>query len=102
MMYLGRVVELGDWKPVLTRHPYTAALAAAVPAPNPVGPADPGHRVGEVPDPAPAGRLPVPPACPLAEDVCRRTDPALLPTGRPTTRVACHVAARWHAVVDAA
>jgi oligopeptide/dipeptide ABC transporter ATP-binding protein len=101
VMYLGRVVELGDWKPVLDEpaHPYTAALAAAVPVPNPAL-AQPIQAtvVGEVPDPAhpPAG-CPFHPRCPLVEDVCRRDDPALLPISSQRL-VACHVAARTAAV----
>jgi oligopeptide/dipeptide ABC transporter ATP-binding protein len=101
VMYLGRVVELGDWKPVLDEpaHPYTAALAAAVPVPNPAL-AQPIEATvaGEVPDPAhpPAG-CPFHPRCPLVEDVCRRDDPALLPVSEQRL-VACHVAARTAAV----
>ena len=73
--------------------------ADAVPVPNPAL-AQPIQAtvVGEVPDPArpPAG-CPFHPRCPVAEDVCRRDDPALLPisAGR---LVACHVAARTAAV----
>jgi oligopeptide/dipeptide ABC transporter ATP-binding protein len=97
VMYLGRVVELGDWKPVLDapQHPYTSALCAAVPVPNPAL-AQPIQAtvVGEVPDPAnPPTGCPFHPRCPLAEDVCRRTDPALLEL-RPGHAVACHVATR--------
>jgi oligopeptide/dipeptide ABC transporter ATP-binding protein len=97
VMYLGRVVELGAWKPVLDapEHPYTSALCAAVPVPNPAL-AQPIRAtvVGEVPDPVnpPAG-CPFHPRCPLAEDVCRHTDPSLLEL-RPGHAVACHVAAR--------
>jgi len=97
VMYLGRVVELGDWKPVLDApaHPYTSALAAAVPVPNPeLTQQIQATVVGEVPDPArpPAG-CPFHPRCPLAEDVCRREEPALLPLGEQRS-VACHVAVR--------
>jgi oligopeptide/dipeptide ABC transporter ATP-binding protein len=97
VMYLGRVVELGDWKPVLDApaHPYTSALAAAVPVPNPAL-AQPIQAtvLGEVPDPAhpPAG-CPFHPRCPLVEDVCRREEPLLLSLGAHRS-VACHVAAR--------
>ena len=97
VMYLGRVVELGDWKSVLDSplHPYTAALSAAVPVPNPeLAQPIQATVVGEVPDPAhPPTGCPFHPRCPLAEDVCRRTDPALLDL-RPNHSVACHVAAR--------
>ncbi|MFD0579066.1 ABC transporter ATP-binding protein [Dactylosporangium darangshiense] len=97
VMYLGRVVELGDWKPVLDspEHPYTSALCAAVPVPNPeLAQPIQATVIGEVPDPAnpPAG-CPFHPRCPRAEDVCRQTDPPLLEL-RPRHAVACHVAAR--------
>ncbi len=37
VMYLGEVVEVGDYEQVLDRplHPYTVALADAIPVPNP-------------------------------------------------------------------
>jgi oligopeptide/dipeptide ABC transporter ATP-binding protein len=97
VMYLGRIVELGDWKPVLDEpaHPYTAALAAAVPAPNPaIQQPIQATVTGEVPDPAhpPAG-CPFHPRCPLVEDVCRRDEPVLANVGAQRS-VACHVAAR--------
>jgi oligopeptide/dipeptide ABC transporter ATP-binding protein len=97
VMYLGRVVELGDWKRVLDSpaHPYTSALAAAVPIPNPAL-AQPIQAtvLGEVPDPvSPPAGCPFHPRCPLAEDLCRREDPALLDLIR-NHAVACHVAAR--------
>jgi oligopeptide/dipeptide ABC transporter ATP-binding protein len=54
--------------------------------------------VGEVPDPArPPSGCPFHPRCPVAEDVCRRDDPALLPISA-RRLVACHVAARTAAV----
>jgi len=94
VMYLGRIVELGDWKAVLDspRHPYTAALSAAVPVPDPAlsQPIE-ATVVGEVPNPAaPPTGCPFHPRCPLAEDDCRRLDPALL-SWRPGHEVACHV-----------
>ncbi|GAA5179978.1 dipeptide ABC transporter ATP-binding protein [Rugosimonospora acidiphila] len=97
VLYLGRVVELGDWKSVLDQsaHPYTVALGAAVPVPDPTL-AEPIHAtvIGEVPDPAnPPSGCPFHPRCPLAEDVCLRTEPKLLSL-RPSHEVACHVAIR--------
>ncbi|GIH13885.1 ABC transporter ATP-binding protein [Rugosimonospora africana] len=97
VMYLGRIVEQGDWKSVLddSAHPYTVALGAAVPVPDP-SLAEPIQAtvVGEVPDPAnPPSGCPFHPRCPLAEDVCLSTDPKLLPL-RPNHNVACHVAIR--------
>ncbi|MEV0804929.1 oligopeptide/dipeptide ABC transporter ATP-binding protein [Micromonospora sp. NPDC050200] len=98
VMYLGRVVEIGDWKSVLDdpRHPYTSALCAAVPAPNPeLSQPIEATVSGEVPNPAaPPSGCPFHPRCPLAQDSCRRLDPALLPLPLGSGRqVACHVAA---------
>ena len=97
VMYLGRVVEVGDWKSVLDqpRHPYTEALCAAVPVPNPeLSQPIEATVSGEVPNPAdPPSGCPFHPRCPLAEDVCRRQDPALLPLAADRS-VACHVASR--------
>ncbi|MFD0823228.1 ABC transporter ATP-binding protein, partial [Micromonospora zhanjiangensis] len=93
VMYLGRVVEIGGWKSVLDRpeHPYTAALCQAVPAPDPTRSQPIEASVtGEVPNPAaPPSGCPFHPRCSLAEDECRRLDPALLPL-RPAHEVACH------------
>ncbi|MGS2617790.1 ABC transporter ATP-binding protein [Micromonospora sp. LZ34] len=97
VMYLGRVVEIGDWKSVLDNpaHPYTAALCAAVPAPNPeLSQPIEATVSGEVPNPAaPPSGCPFHPRCPLAQDDCRRLDPALLPLPLGSGhQVACHVA----------
>jgi oligopeptide transport system ATP-binding protein len=78
--YLGRLVELADEAPLFTRplHPYTQALLAAVPDP------DPRRRRGQAP---PRGEIPsalAPPAgchfhprCPRAEPRCRAEVPML-------------------------
>lgn len=102
VMYLGQIVEIGPWRQVADAalHPYTQALQAAVPVPDPeLEAARQAEPVpGELPDPAnpPAGcRFHT--RCPLAEDVCRTTDPPLERLG-PDHDVACHVAAREHGV----
>ena len=101
VMYLGRIVEIGGWREVIdsAAHPYTQALRRAVPVP------DPGERSritatvhGEVPDPvAPPSGCTFHPRCPVAELICRRDEPRLLPVpGHDGTdrRVACHVVTR--------
>jgi oligopeptide/dipeptide ABC transporter ATP-binding protein len=97
VMYFGRVVEQGAWKPVLDSplHPYTAGLRAAVPVPDPTVAQPLAATVaGEVPNPvAPPPGCPFHPRCPLAEDVCRTALPPLEEL-RAGHRAACHVAAR--------
>jgi oligopeptide/dipeptide ABC transporter ATP-binding protein len=79
VMYLGRLVELAP-EPALfqhPRHPYTRALLAAVPEPDPAVPA-PVVLPGEIPSPLdpPAGcRFQT--RCPRAEARCRTAEPAL-------------------------
>jgi oligopeptide/dipeptide ABC transporter ATP-binding protein len=101
VMYLGKIVEYGSWDAVSDRplHPYTHALQAAVPIADPTLPAPPAGRTvaGEVPDAAhPPVGCRFNPRCPLAEDVCRTTEPLLLPLPEPGAPhvTACHVVQR--------
>ena len=69
VMYLGRIVELTDKRSLFSRplHPYTEALLAAAPIPDPSRrQGAPAHRAGRgaEPDEAALG-LPLPPALPL-------------------------------------
>lgn len=97
VMYLGKVVEIGPWKPVLDEplHPYTHGMRGAVPVPDPsVAQPISATVVGEVPNPAdPPSGCTFHPRCPLREDVCVAQVPPLTDAG---TRhpVACHVAQR--------
>jgi oligopeptide/dipeptide ABC transporter ATP-binding protein len=97
VMYLGRIVEEGESLDVLDTplHPYTRALAAAVPTPDPVIEQGKLLRVvaGEVPNPAapPTGCV-FHPRCPLVEPSCRTVEPLLVATSR--HRAACHVVER--------
>jgi peptide/nickel transport system ATP-binding protein len=105
VMYLGRVVERGPYDRVLDHalHPYTRALAAAVPVPDPaLARRARAEAIGEQPALAadvPEG-CPYRPRCPLAEAVCTHVDPPLLEL-EPHHGAACHVAAR-EAGVEAA
>jgi oligopeptide transport system ATP-binding protein len=80
VMYLGKLVELADWQLLYEEplHPYTKALLAAVPIPDPEVEA---HREriilrGEVPSPSnpPAGCV-FHPRCPMAIADCQRVVP---------------------------
>jgi peptide/nickel transport system ATP-binding protein len=93
VMYLGKVVEVGDSLDIISEplHPYSQALVAAVPVP------DPEHKVqslakGEIPNavlPPPGCRFH--PRCPIAQEVCKTEEP-LLREVRKGRFVACHFA----------
>jgi oligopeptide/dipeptide ABC transporter ATP-binding protein len=80
--YVGRIVEVAPTDALYRApmHPYTEALLAAVPAPDP---ARRGHRrvaQGEVADPAnPPPCCAFHPRCPYAAEQCRVERPALTP-----------------------
>ncbi|MDX2107325.1 MAG: dipeptide ABC transporter ATP-binding protein [Candidatus Melainabacteria bacterium] len=81
VMYLGRVVEIGDCQAVYNKplHPYSKALISAAPVPDPeFAHEDRIILVGDLPSPAnpPAGcRFNT--RCPMVQDKCRVDDPAL-------------------------
>ncbi|WP_082118290.1 oligopeptide/dipeptide ABC transporter ATP-binding protein [Rhizobium sp. LC145] len=93
VMYAGRVVELATTDQLFSRprHPYTAALLASVPRPDPrLARSQKRMRLkGEVADPAnrPVGCA-FHPRCPFATDLCRTEDPAAKDVNG--TQVACH------------
>ena len=97
VMYVGKLVEYGPADSVYRRprHPYSEALLAAIPRYRPAAAAQ--ERVlleGDVPSPAnPAPGCRFHPRCRYAEDICRRQDPPLVPTGGDGTHyAACHFA----------
>lgn len=85
VMYLGRIVELGDCRSVFEtpRHPYTRALIGAVCVPDPDAVDEEAVLVeGEPPSPlSPPSGCAFHPRCPLAIEACRHTEPMLETTG---------------------
>ncbi|GAA4523643.1 ABC transporter ATP-binding protein [Amycolatopsis samaneae] len=82
VMYLGRIVEQAPVREIYTapRHPYTAALLASVPVPDPAAGTDWRDTTlsGDVPSPlAPPSGCRFHPRCPRATELCRTTEPAL-------------------------
>jgi oligopeptide/dipeptide ABC transporter ATP-binding protein len=99
VMYLGRVVELGDRREVFAdpAHPYTQALMSAVPLPDP-SLRSRGRRLLLVGDPPSAFD---PPSgchfrtrCWMAESICAEQVPALTLRPGTTHPSACHFAGR--------
>jgi peptide/nickel transport system ATP-binding protein len=93
IMYLGKIVEIGSRDEVYAepRHPYTRALLAAVPVPDPRRRAERPPLGGDVPSPlSPPPGCAFHPRCPYAEELCRRVTPPL-EAGRSGRAVACHV-----------
>lgn len=97
VMYLGRVVEIGDERQIYEEptHPYTQALLSAVPIPDPTK-RDRKDRIvleGDVPSPAnPPSGCRFRTRCWKADDRCAREDPELIDRhghGHPS---ACHYA----------
>jgi oligopeptide transport system ATP-binding protein len=85
-MYLGRIVEIADCDTLFddARHPYTRALLASVPVPDPEIEHRREHQViqGEIPSPMnPPSGCAFHPRCPLADESCRVAVPALQAVG---------------------
>jgi oligopeptide transport system ATP-binding protein len=95
VMYLGKIVELADCDELYGNplHPYTQALLAAVPIPDPEIERNRAHQIvkGEVPSPInpPSGCV-FHPRCPLAVAECSRAVPEFRQL-RPGHWVACSV-----------
>ncbi|WP_121741122.1 dipeptide ABC transporter ATP-binding protein [Natronorubrum halophilum] len=91
VMYLGELVEVGPASRTLSKpiHPYTETLLAATPGDRSNATSDHYHDAlaGEPPSPtAPPAGCAFHPRCPVADDECSRTDPALEPVGDARSR----------------
>lgn len=77
VMYLGKIVEMGETEEVLQNpvHPYTKALLSAVPVPDPEVTRTPIDIKGSVSAPVdPLPRCRFYERCPIADDFCRGND----------------------------
>jgi oligopeptide/dipeptide ABC transporter ATP-binding protein len=93
VMYLGRIVELAPKETIFVSplHPYTEALVAAAPVPDPRAKRERLVLEGDIPSPmAPPPGCRFHTRCPLAVARCREEVPALRELA-PAHYVACHL-----------
>ncbi|MDF2675282.1 MAG: oligopeptide/dipeptide transporter, ATPase subunit [Clostridiales bacterium] len=93
VMYLGRIVEIGDVEDIYSnpQHPYTKILLSSAPIPDPFIDRDRSFVKGEVPSPinTPTGCA-FHPRCEHAMEICRNKAPFLKVTDK-DHKVACHL-----------
>jgi len=92
VMYLGKIVEQGPTEDIIKKplHPYTEALLAAVPVPDPTARRTEVVVKGEVPsaiNPPSGCRFHT--RCPYAWDICKKEEPPLVSIEK-ERYVACH------------
>jgi peptide/nickel transport system ATP-binding protein len=94
IMYLGKVVEIGDVRDIYRtpRHPYTKALLASRPSMDPERRTEAVPLAGDPPNPInPPSGCRFRTRCPMAMEVCSRVEPSLSPLiGGTGHQVACH------------
>jgi peptide/nickel transport system ATP-binding protein len=96
VLYLGKMAEIGNLRDVYAHptHPYTEALLAAVPVPDPDRRRTTPLPEGEIPNPInPPSGCRFHPRCPIAvEGVCDVIEPELRPVeGTPSHLASCHL-----------
>jgi len=94
VMYAGSLVETGPRRALYAtpRHPYTQALLAAVPRPQPLR-LRPRSVAGELPSLLdPPGGCAFHPRCPRAVARCREEKPVMRSVGADGQQAACHLA----------
>jgi len=92
IMYLGKIVEEGPAQDVVGSpyHPYTQALVAAVPVPDPTAPQVRVLAKGEIPtNISPPSGCRFHPRCAFAKQICADVEPPLSAVV-PGRKVACH------------
>ena len=95
VMYLGKIVEMGDTEAVLQnpKHPYTQALLSAVPTPDPTATRAPVQITGGVATPLdPPPRCRFYSRCPVADNFCRDNPPPPLEDKGTRQQAACYKA----------
>jgi len=101
VMYVGRVAEIGSPLELFRnpKHPYTAALIASVPKPDPFNRAERIIPEGEIANPAnPPSGCYFHPRCPFVVEICKQEAPALEEI-EPGRFVSCHRAREIELIV---
>jgi peptide/nickel transport system ATP-binding protein len=93
IMYLGRVIELGNRNQVYEKplHPYTVGLIGAIPVPDPKARRSEAIPPGEIPSPInPPSGCRFHPRCPKCMEKCKTEDPEFREVETDHS-VACHL-----------
>jgi peptide/nickel transport system ATP-binding protein len=94
VMYLGKIVEIGDTEEILgnPQHPYTKALLSAVPVPDPSFKREDVEILGGITKAInPPSECRFIERCPRAKDICRTSDHPPLEDKGDGHYVACHL-----------